>query len=118
MSSEPRCLGKRHGGRPSAFFVREAFTIPVQVIEDTLMNETMVHAEVTYTLEHAGNFYVIEHVPVRVCKETGEQLFFHETVEHIQALIKSNSKPDRVIQTPLYEYTPRPLQETQTPFRV
>ncbi len=69
------------------------------------MKETMVYAEVTYTLEHAGKFYVIEHVPARVCKETGEQLFSPETVEKIQALIKSNRKPDRVIETPVYEHT-------------
>ncbi len=77
----------------------------MQVDEGTLMKETMVYAEVTYTLEQAGKFYVIEHVPARVCKETGEQLFSPETVERIQALIKSNRKPDRVIETPVYEYT-------------
>lgn len=70
-----------------------------------MMKETMDYAEVTYTLEHAGMFYVIEHVPARVCKETGEQYFAPETVEHIQALIKSSRKPDRVIETPVYEYT-------------
>ncbi len=69
------------------------------------MNETMVEAEVTYTLEHHGRFYIIEHVPARVCKETGEKFFAPETVEHIHALIKSKRKPDRVIETPVYEYT-------------
>ena len=68
------------------------------------MKETMVETEVTYTIEHAGRFYVIEHVPARVCKETGEQLFSPETVEHIQALIKGRKKPDKVIETPVYEY--------------
>jgi YgiT-type zinc finger domain len=69
------------------------------------MKETMVDTKVTYTLEHSGRIYIIEHVPARVCKETGEQFFAPETVEHIQALIKSNRKPDRVIETPVYEYT-------------
>jgi len=68
------------------------------------MKETLVDARVTYTLEHAGKFYVIEHVPARVCKETGEQFFAPETVERIQALIKSNKKPDRMIETPVCEY--------------
>ena len=68
------------------------------------MNETMVEATVTYTLEREGKFYVIEHVPARVCKETGEQLFAPETVERIQSLIKSKREPDRMIQTPVYEY--------------
>ena len=39
------------------------------------MKETMIAAEVTYTLERGGRFYIIEHVPARVCRETGEQFF-------------------------------------------
>lgn len=68
------------------------------------MKETMVETKVTYTLEHKGKFYIIEHVPARVSKETGEQYFAPETVEHIQTLIKSRKKPDKVIETPVYEY--------------
>jgi YgiT-type zinc finger domain-containing protein len=69
------------------------------------MKETMVDTKVTYTLEHAGKFYIIEHVPARVCRETGEQYFAPETVEHIQLLIKERKKPVRIVQTPVYEYT-------------
>jgi len=58
--------------------------------EVSKMKETMVESEVTYTLEVAGKFYIIEHVPARVCKETGEQYFSPDTVERIQALLKSN----------------------------
>jgi len=65
----------------------------------------MIETEVTYTLEQGGKFYIIEHVPARVCKETGEQFFSPRTVDHIQTLIKSNRKPDRLIQTPVYEYS-------------
>lgn len=68
------------------------------------MKETMIKAEVTYTLEHGGEFYIIEHVPARVCKETGEQFFAPETVEHIQEIIKSKKEPDRVVETPVYKY--------------
>jgi YgiT-type zinc finger domain-containing protein len=68
------------------------------------MKETMLEAEVTYTLEHGGKFFIIEHVPARVCKETGEHFFSPETVEHIHAIIKSEKKPDRLIETPIYEY--------------
>ena len=69
------------------------------------MNETMVETEVTYTLELNGRFYIIEHVPARVCQETGEQFFSPEAVERIQALIKGGKKPARVVETPVYEYT-------------
>jgi len=60
------------------------------------MKETMVEKEVTYTLEYGGKFYVVHHVPARVCEETGEQFFAPETVEHIQRLIKGKEKPVRV----------------------
>jgi len=68
------------------------------------MNETIIDTAVTYTLQHAGKLYVIEHVPARVCRETGEQFFAPETVEHIQALVKGKSRPARIIQTPVFEY--------------
>jgi len=68
------------------------------------MKETMIKTEVTYTLEHGGKFYIIEHVPARVCKETGEQFFAPKTVEHIRTLIKSGKRPDKVIEAPVYEY--------------
>ena len=68
------------------------------------MKETMIETDVTYTLEFNGKFYIIEHVPARVCQETGEQFFLPETVEHIQTLIKGGRKPAKVIETPVFEY--------------
>ncbi len=68
------------------------------------MQETMIDTQVTYTVEHDGKFFLIEHVPARVCRETGEQFFAPETVEHIHAVIKSRQKPIRVIETPVYKY--------------
>ena len=47
-------------------------------------NETPIETEVTYTLEFGGTFYIIEHVPARVCPETGEQCFSPETVYSIR----------------------------------
>ena len=44
---------------------------------------------------------IIEQVPARVCRETGEQYFAPETVEHIQAVIKNRKTPVRVIETPV-----------------
>ena len=68
------------------------------------MNETMIETEVTYTIEYGEKLHVIEHVPARVCKETGEEFFSPETVEHIQAIVKGGIKPARIIETPVYEY--------------
>lgn len=68
------------------------------------MNETIIETEVTYTLEYNGNFFLVEHVPARVCRETGEQFFSPNTVQHIQSIIKEQKKPKKVIETPVYEY--------------
>ncbi len=68
------------------------------------MKETMIKTTVTYSLEHDGKFYIIENVPARVCRETGEEFFDPETVGHIQQTIHSNKKPVRTIETPVFEY--------------
>ena len=67
-------------------------------------NETFDERLVTYTQEVDGRFIVIEHVPARVCLETGEQLFSPETVNRLHAIIRSRLKPARVIETPVYEF--------------
>lgn len=68
------------------------------------MKETMIKTTVTYSLEYNGKFYIIENVPARVCRETGEEFFDPETVGHIQQTIHSNKKPVRTIETPVFEY--------------
>lgn len=68
------------------------------------MKQTMVETKVSYTIQYQGKFYIIEHVPARVCQETGEEFFSPETVQHIQAVIKQHKEPDRVIETPVYNY--------------
>ena len=67
-------------------------------------NETLDERLVTYTQEVDGRFIVVEHVPARVCRETGEQLFSPETANRLQAIIRSRLKPARVIETPVYEF--------------
>ena len=70
-----------------------------------MMQETLIDTQVNYTIEYQGQIYLIEQVPARACQETGEEYFAPETVEHIQALIKSGQPPTRVISTPVYRYT-------------
>ena len=77
----------------------------------------LIEAKVTYTLFHAGSFYVIERVPARVCQETGEEFFAPETVERIQALVKGKKKPDRMVRTPVYAYAWRPIAAQPTSLR-
>ena len=70
----------------------------------SMMKETFVEQTVTYTLEIDGKFYIIEHVPARVCLETGEQFFTPDTVEKLQKIIWEQKKPIKVIETPVYEF--------------
>ena len=58
--------------------------------------ETMVERTVTYTLERDGKFIIVEHVPARVCVETGEQFFSPETVERLQQMIWEGERPKKV----------------------
>ena len=66
--------------------------------------EKLVERRVTYTLEHEGKFYIVENVPARVNEETGEQLFSPVTVERLRSTILEPGEPNRVIQTPVYQY--------------
>ena len=68
------------------------------------MKETMIDTTVSYTLEYEGRFCIIEHVPARVCQETGESFFSPETIEHIQRAIKGEARPVRTVETPVFEY--------------
>jgi len=68
------------------------------------IRETYSEQHVTYTLEMDWKFYIVEHVPARVCLETGEQYFSPETVENIQKIIWEQRKPVKVIETPVYEF--------------
>jgi YgiT-type zinc finger domain-containing protein len=67
-------------------------------------SETMEERQVTYTAEVDGRLVVIEHVPARVCVETGEQFFSPKTVERIHAIVRGERKPVRTVQTPVYEF--------------
>lgn len=66
--------------------------------------EPLVEQKVTYILELEGKFIIIENVPARVNVETGEQYFSPEVVEQLQQTVWEEKKPDRVIETPVFEF--------------
>ena len=66
--------------------------------------EHLVERKVTYTLEQEGKFFIVENVPARVNEETGEQYFAPATVERLHETILSKQKPDRLIETPVYQF--------------
>lgn len=64
----------------------------------------MIEKKVTYTLEQDGHFYLVENVPARISPETGEQFFSPETVQRLQSFILQNKTPNKVVQTPVFEF--------------
>jgi len=66
--------------------------------------DAMEERLVTYTLEKDGKIFVVEHVPARVSKETGEAFFSPETVDKLQAIIGGKGVPVRRIEAPVYEF--------------
>ena len=77
--------------------------------------ETFVVQQVTYTLEVRGMFFIIEHVPARVCVETGEQLFSPETVERLQRTIWGRKQPNRLLESPVFEFAGATRRSARTP---
>ena len=67
-------------------------------------NEKLEYQRVTYTLYKDGRFYIVDNVPARVDIETGEQFFSPETVESLQKIILGEKKPDRTVQTPVFDF--------------
>jgi YgiT-type zinc finger domain-containing protein len=59
---------------------------------------------VTYSVEYEGRIIIVENVPARVDPETGERFYSPETVEQLQALVWSGRQPDRVAQTPVFQF--------------
>ena len=78
-------------------------------------NENFTEQQVTYTIEARGRFFIIEHVPAKVCTETGEQLFSPEIVERLQRTIWGRKQPNRVLETPVYEFAGRTQRPAGTP---
>jgi YgiT-type zinc finger domain-containing protein len=66
--------------------------------------ETFVERQVTYAIEVDGRFIIIENVPARVCLESGERFFSPETVERLQQTVWEKKEPNRVIETPVFEF--------------
>ncbi len=57
----------------------------------------------TFTQWYEGLLIVIENVPARVCEQCGETYYDPAIVEQIQTLIWSGAKPERVIETDVYD---------------
>lgn len=66
--------------------------------------ERLVERLVTYTVEIDGRVIIVENVPARVDEETGERYFSPSTVERLQEIMWSEQAPDRVVETPVFQF--------------
>ncbi|MGH7428447.1 MAG: YgiT-type zinc finger protein [Candidatus Methylomirabilaceae bacterium] len=73
-------------------------------MSNEVRQETFEEQTVTYVLEQQGQVLIIEHVPARVCRETGERLFAPETVERLQQIVWEQRTPTRIVETPVFEF--------------
>ena len=73
-------------------------------MSNEVWKETFEQQKVTYVLERQGKVLIIENVPARVCRETGERLFAPETVEGLQQIVWEQRKPARIVETPVFEF--------------
>jgi YgiT-type zinc finger domain-containing protein len=60
--------------------------------------------EVTYTIEVDSQWVIIENVPAQICPQCGERLFSLETVDRLQQIAWGQKKPQRVVQTPVFDF--------------
>lgn len=66
--------------------------------------EHLVERFVTYTIEIDGRIVIVENVPARIDEETGERFFAPETVERLQEIVWNRRTPDRMVETPVFEF--------------
>ena len=73
-------------------------------MSNEVWQETFEEQTVTYVLERQGKVLIIENVPARVCRETGERLFAPKTVERLQQIVWEQRTPTRIVETPVFEF--------------
>lgn len=66
--------------------------------------EEFAQRNVTYTLQIADRFVVVENVPARVSLRNGERFFSPDTVERLQQIVWEQKTPVRVVETPVFQY--------------
>lgn len=64
----------------------------------------LVNKLVTYSLELNGQLILVENVPARVNKETGEKFFAPDIVERLKDMILGDEKPLNFIRVPVYQF--------------
>ena len=59
---------------------------------------------IRYSLSIDDGLVVVDHVPAQVCSQCGEITLRPEVVDALQKTIWRKRKPNRMIETPVYEF--------------
>ena len=59
---------------------------------------------IRYNLSIRDRLVVVDHVPASVCDRCGETTLSPEVVDRLQTTVSASRTPDRVIETPVYEF--------------
>lgn len=54
-----------------------------------------------------GRFFIIEDVPMGVCKQCGEKFLTPEVAKEIDRILEEKEEPTKTIQVPVYHYEHR-----------
>ena len=57
----------------------------------------------SYVLFYEGHWVIVENVPAKVCRQCGEKLFDPDTVDRLQNTIWEKHKPERKVETPVFD---------------
>ena len=59
---------------------------------------------IRYSLSIGDNLILVDHVPAEVCDRCGEVTLSPDVVERLQRTIWQKQPPNKVIETPVYEF--------------
>ena len=67
---------------------------------------------VTFSYEEDDTYIFVEHVPAEVCPQCGEKLYTPEVTEALLKIARQPIKPAKIIQVPVYDFTPNSDRST------
>jgi hypothetical protein len=66
--------------------------------------DEFINCKVRYTLPIGDRIVIVENVPARVSRRTGEQFFSPETTERLWQIVHGDEPPARILETRVYLY--------------
>lgn len=62
----------------------------------------MENTLVQHTYRWQDKIYIFEDVPAQVCRQCGERYFDARTIEEMERIVLTKTKPTRILQVPVF----------------